>query len=426
MQETSAALIDQLVYIDSFTINQDTPNLDVDGQLSLDLAAFADDSFIFADEEKPDVPADDENNQDFRNHDDEKYDPLPVSFRELPASNNPLENNWFQHDGMAGMAHDETNSHGLLAPVDAGNTRGHQLALTLNDKIQSTKRGKSQSHNVHDSDSFLQQGTGSSEAQSNVFAHAPHSGYLDQEGAREHPPSLQVSPRPSVSNPGVLLLQMHTVRGDIGSDGIPDLSGLPKFPVPPGAKSSLKRAGLSQTHIDLLCALIAQHQSSLSGASGTPTKGAQAQPNPLVNGITPAMNEFALQVKPEDTPSYQSNINNLAPKYSSRNSSASSSIAGSQLDVRESYFDLGQPTARVDQDKRRRNTAASARFRVKKKMKEKDMEEKIDQLTKAIKSFEVKIDDLEAENRLLKGLIIERGNRESDEELKKLKDRARS
>ena len=55
-EPTSAALLEQLVYIDNY-INGNastatdsstaTPNLDMDGQLSLDLAAFADDLFIF-------------------------------------------------------------------------------------------------------------------------------------------------------------------------------------------------------------------------------------------------------------------------------------------------------------------------------------------------------------------------------------------
>ena len=39
-----------------------------------------------------------------------------------------------------------------------------------------------------------------------------------------------------------------------------NLTDLPKFPVPPGAKSSLFDAGLSQNQIDLLSALVAQHQ----------------------------------------------------------------------------------------------------------------------------------------------------------------------
>lgn len=207
MRETSSALIDQLVYIDNFlNSGEETPNLDMDGQLLLDLAAFADDSFVFPDEEKP-------------NWDDSK----PINIKDV------------------------------------------------------------------------------------------------------------------------------------------DVSGLPKFPVPPGAKSSLEKAGLSQNQIDLLSALIAQHQSQ-------PRAGASRD-----------LEDPALATQSPGTPS---------------------------------------------SDKRRRNTEASARFRIKKKMKEREMEVRIEQLDSMVHKCEQKINELEMENRLLKNLIIEKGNRNLEEELRALKERA--
>lgn len=76
-------------------------------------------------------------------------------------------------------------------------------------------------------------------------------------------------------------------------------------------------------------------------------------------------------------------------------------------------------------DKKRRNTAASARFRIKKKMKEQQMENKISSLQDMISSLENKLSHLEMENKLLRNLIIEKGSQKSDDELKLLKEKAK-
>ena len=52
------------------------------------------------------------------------------------------------------------------------------------------------------------------------------------------------------------------------------------------------------------------------------------------------------------------------------------------------------------------------------------MEIKIQQLDDLIKEFEIKITELEMENRLLKNLIIEKGNQKSSQELLSLKEKA--
>ena len=57
-------------------------------------------------------------------------------------------------------------------------------------------------------------------------------------------------------------------------------------------------------------------------------------------------------------------------------------------------------------------------------MREKEMEIKIQQLDDLIKEFEIKITELEMENRLLKNLIIEKGNQKSSQELLSLKEKA--
>lgn len=51
------------------------------------------------------------------------------------------------------------------------------------------------------------------------------------------------------------------------------------------------------------------------------------------------------------------------------------------------------------------------------------MEQTISSLSDATKDLEVKIQQLEMENKLLRNLIVEKGSKRSDDELKELKQR---
>lgn len=62
----------------------------------------------------------------------------------------------------------------------------------------------------------------------------------------------------------------------------------------------------------------------------------------------------------------------------------------------------------ADEDKRRRNTAASARFRVKKKQREQALEKSAKDLSDKVKVLEARVNQLEMENDWLKGLITEK------------------
>lgn len=62
----------------------------------------------------------------------------------------------------------------------------------------------------------------------------------------------------------------------------------------------------------------------------------------------------------------------------------------------------------AEEDKRRRNTAASARFRVKKKQREQALEKTAKDMTEKVNALEAKVSQLEMENKWLKGLITEK------------------
>ncbi|RDA85340.1 hypothetical protein CP532_1264 [Ophiocordyceps camponoti-leonardi (nom. inval.)] len=59
-------------------------------------------------------------------------------------------------------------------------------------------------------------------------------------------------------------------------------------------------------------------------------------------------------------------------------------------------------------DKRRRNTAASARFRIKKKQREQALEKSAKEMTEKISTLESKVVQLETENKWLKNLLVEK------------------
>lgn len=70
----------------------------------------------------------------------------------------------------------------------------------------------------------------------------------------------------------------------------------------------------------------------------------------------------------------------------------------------------------AEEDKRRRNTAASARFRVKKKQREQALEKQAKEMTDKVTALENKVQQLELENKWLKGLITEKSDTKGMEE----------
>ncbi|KAJ4294518.1 hypothetical protein N0V90_008209 [Kalmusia sp. IMI 367209] len=78
-------------------------------------------------------------------------------------------------------------------------------------------------------------------------------------------------------------------------------------------------------------------------------------------------------------------------------------------------------TSRVaaEEDKRRRNTAASARFRIKKKQREQALEKTAKEMTERVSVLETRIQQLETENTWLKSLITEKnGGKTSSSEIR--------
>lgn len=74
----------------------------------------------------------------------------------------------------------------------------------------------------------------------------------------------------------------------------------------------------------------------------------------------------------------------------------------------------GRPTRLSKDDKRKRNTAASARFRIKKKMREQALQRTAYEMTEKSKRLELHIKNLEREIGWLKALVVEKNQARID------------
>lgn len=121
----------------------------------------------------------------------------------------------------------------------------------------------------------------------------------------------------------------------------------------------------------------------------------------------------------------------LPPNYASPASATSPATQGFDSASKKRKLDSVAPVthqsldenARVaaEEDKRRRNTAASARFRVKKKQREQALEQTAKEMQDKAARLEQKVQQLETENAWLKGLITEKnGGKHTASDLKAL------
>lgn len=69
---------------------------------------------------------------------------------------------------------------------------------------------------------------------------------------------------------------------------------------------------------------------------------------------------------------------------------------------------VNKDKASIDEDKRKRNTAASARFRVKKKQKVQNMEKIVGEMTEKSEALQKRACELEQEIKWLRGLLIQK------------------
>jgi len=98
----------------------------------------------------------------------------------------------------------------------------------------------------------------------------------------------------------------------------------------------------------------------------------------------------------------------ISPQVGEKRRAASITGSGSP----ETFEDASRLAAA--EDKRRRNTAASARFRVKKKQREQALERSAKEMSDKVAALEGRINQLETENKWLKNLITEKNESKED------------
>ncbi|KAI1328097.1 hypothetical protein F5Y16DRAFT_165610 [Xylariaceae sp. FL0255] len=132
--------------------------------------------------------------------------------------------------------------------------------------------------------------------------------------------------------------------------------------------------------------------------------------------------EFSNYPTPASVNGFSDNLSALAPIPPSNYNGSQQGSYGSSLSVagekrsadvaslpprRQLSFEE-QSRLAAEEDKRRRNTAASARFRVKKKAREQALEKREKELSDKVGALETRVQSLETENKWLRELVMEK------------------
>ncbi|KAL4782367.1 hypothetical protein BJX76DRAFT_291939 [Aspergillus varians] len=149
---------------------------------------------------------------------------------------------------------------------------------------------------------------------------------------------------------------------------------------------------------------------------------AAPQPQPQMPNRLPNTHANVNQSSPISSPTTTSPSQaSIAAQSPTTTTSPASSVPGPKRKNTQKSAPINvEEVARVaaEEDKRRRNTAASARFRIKKKMREQTLEKTVKETTDKNAVLEARVTALELENQWLKNLITEK-NGKSKEETKK-------
>ncbi|KAE8390583.1 hypothetical protein BDV23DRAFT_154861 [Aspergillus alliaceus] len=144
------------------------------------------------------------------------------------------------------------------------------------------------------------------------------------------------------------------------------------------------------------------HNAQFSAVPQMPNGSPNASPSPKESTSTSSPSPAAQSQPPAPVPAPSITSSAPAPKRKNTQKSAPMSV---------------EEASRIaaEEDKRRRNTAASARFRVKKKMREQALEKTVKETTDKNTALEARVTALELENQWLKNLITEKNGQSSGE-----------
>jgi hypothetical protein len=141
------------------------------------------------------------------------------------------------------------------------------------------------------------------------------------------------------------------------------------------------------------------HSSALSNNNGSYM--------PVADTLSPLLPRVAHNEHQHVYKQLSINISNESATSSPTNSTPSTPISEHAPNLK------GERTG-ADDDKRRRNTAASARFRIKKKQREQALERTAQEMTEKSDRLESRVKELELEIKWLRSLLLEKDTRQSD------------
>ena len=128
----------------------------------------------------------------------------------------------------------------------------------------------------------------------------------------------------------------------------------------------------------------------------------------------PNFSGYNIPIQPAPSSGYALDHNLISPISPSSSTNPSRRVVEASEDPNLSAEDKAKLAA--EEDKRRRNTAASARFRIKKKQREQNLEKTVKEINDENSELKAKLNQMEQENNWLKNLITEKNGKPSAEE----------
>lgn len=137
------------------------------------------------------------------------------------------------------------------------------------------------------------------------------------------------------------------------------------------------------------------------------------QPRPLAPAPSPIVAAPTRQVLMPKPPTPTQILSTLAQNNSSNGTVVAAAIENKSTTgmKRALVNDETDDSVTPDEDKRRRNTAASARFRVKKKMREQAMEQSVREMTVKSDKLQDRVNQLEIEIKFLRSLLLDKASK---------------
>lgn len=448
--DTPNILLEQLAYVDNFmpSLEQDYATLDswimaenqdsagglmgdrslaLDERLATELSAFADDSFIFPDEDKRHAGRGDDDGAGDGDDDND-------------GNNNGSES----RDNGHGNSHFLTQRRNTFLTSQYDHSKSRFSSRRKRGKEQNSGRESRVTSPVQDHGGFVNvditpNGSSSFYAPAvpspltNLVASQPYSvsnspenvGTRAASSVRDEPLPAATGSGPRIHLPDYSKLPTSTL-----------VALLPRVVVPPGAYQALINQGLGADQIDAIAVIIAHHEKEkqrqkskeeVERQNGT-SNGNNIERSAsflidILSNITQSGEPSKLQAdsvngtekSPVETPSSTS-LNEVAEIGESRKRS----IDESAVKLENGSDDAG-PLKKWKSAKAVPTSKAEQKLSLRRKMKESKLETSVHELSELATSLQQKIHTLETENEVLKKLVISSGELEGIERAEKIK-----